>query len=101
MNAAKHQPMKTHPSRRAFLAGVGAAALRGATRTDPELILYNANIITEDAAGPRAQAVAIAGGCFLAVGSNDEIRGASKPGTRQVDIGGKTIVPGFIDAHSH
>ena len=90
-----------HPSRRAFLAGVGAVALRGATRTDPDLILYNANIHTVDAAGPSAQAVAIAGGRFLAVGSNDDIRGASKPGTRQVDIGGKTIVPGFIDAHSH
>jgi predicted amidohydrolase YtcJ len=93
--------MHTPASRRAFLAGMSAAALRGATRTDPELILYNANILTEDAAGPRAQAVAIAGGRFLAVGSYEDIRGASKPATRQIDIGGKTIVPGFIDAHSH
>ncbi|HXM41858.1 MAG TPA: amidohydrolase [Bryobacteraceae bacterium] len=93
--------MQTPPSRRAFLAGVGAVALRGATRTDPELILYNANILTQDTAGPRARAVAIAGGRFLAVGSDEDIRGASKPGTRQIDIGGKTIVPGFIDAHSH
>jgi len=93
--------MKSYPSRRAFIAGVSAAALRGDTHTEPDLILYNANILTVDAAGPRAQAVAIAGGRFLAVGSTDDIRGISKPGTRQIDIGGKTIVPGFIDAHSH
>src|SRR5580698_43238 len=94
--------MKTrHQSRRAFLAGLGTVALRGATRTDPELILYNANILTVDANEPRAQAVAIAGGRFLAVGSNEDIRSTSKPGTRQLDIGGKTIVPGFIDAHTH
>jgi len=93
--------MKSHPSRRAFLAGLGAAALHSATRTEPELILYNANVLTVDPAGPRAQAVAIAGGRFLAVGSNDDIRGMSRPGMRQIDIGGKTIVPGFIDAHTH
>lgn len=88
-------------TRRTFLAGLTAAALPASTRTEPDLILYNANILTVDDAGPRAQAVAIADGRFLAVGSNDEVRGMSKPGTRQVDIGGKTIVPGFIDAHSH
>ena len=94
--------MKTlHPSRRAFIAGLGAVALRGATRTEPDLILYNANIHTIDPSGPQAQAVAVAGGRFLAVGSNDDIRGMSKPGMRQLDIGGQTIVPGFIDAHSH
>jgi predicted amidohydrolase YtcJ len=90
-----------HPSRRGFLGGLGALALKAAGRTDPELILYNANILTVDTAQPRAQAVAIAGGRFLAVGSNDEIRAMSKPGVRQLDIGGKTVVPGFIDAHTH
>jgi len=78
-----------------------AAALRGATRTDPSLILHNANVLTVDAQQPRAQAVAIAGERFLAVGSNEDIRGMAKPGTRQIDIGGNTIVPGFIDAHTH
>ena len=80
---------------------MSVAALRGATRTDPDLILYNANILTVDAEQPRAQAVALAGGRFLAVGSNEDIRGISKPGMRQIDAGGQTIVPGFIDAHTH
>jgi predicted amidohydrolase YtcJ len=78
-----------------------ALALEAQQRTDPDVILYNANILTIDEAQPRAQAVAIAGGRFLAVGSNDDVRHLSRPGTRQLDIGGKTIVPGFIDAHTH
>src|SRR5579859_844707 len=90
-----------HPSRRGFLAGMSALALQATERTDPDLILYNAKIMTVDPAQPNAQAVAIAAGRFLAVGSNDDIRGMSKPGIRQLDIGGKTVVPGFIDAHTH
>lgn len=80
---------------------MSASALLGEQRTEPDLILYNANVLTVDAAQPRAQAVAIAGGRFFAVGSNDDVRRLTKAGIRQVDIGGKTVVPGFIDAHTH
>lgn len=90
-----------HPSRREFLGAMSASALLGDQRTEPDLVLYNANILTVDAAQPRAQAVAIAGGRFFAVGSNDDVRRLAKAGTRQIDIGGKTVVPGFIDAHTH
>jgi predicted amidohydrolase YtcJ len=89
------------PSRREFLGAMSASALLGEQRTEPDLILYNANVLTVDAAQPRAQAVAIAGGRFFAVGSNDDVRRLTKAGIRQVDIGGKTVVPGFIDAHTH
>ena len=88
-------------SRRQFLGGMCALALEAQQRTNPDLILYNANILTIDSDQPHAQAVAIAGGRFMAVGSNDDVRHLSKPGTRQLDIGGKTVVPGFIDAHTH
>lgn len=90
-----------YPSRREFLGAISASALLGDQRTEPDLVLYNANILTVDAAQPRAQAVAIAGGRFFAVGSNDDVRRLAKAGTPQVDIGGKTVVPGFIDAHTH
>jgi len=50
---------------------------------------------------PHAQAVAIAGGRFLAVGSNSDVVNLAGPGVRKLDLSGKTIVPGFIDAHSH
>ncbi|HTQ53019.1 MAG TPA: amidohydrolase [Bryobacteraceae bacterium] len=94
--------MRVHtPSRRAFLGGLGAAALSAAGQTEPDLILFNGNVLTMDAAQPHAQAVAIAGARFLAVGSNDEIRVLGRAGVRRVDLAGQTVVPGFIDAHSH
>ncbi len=80
---------------------MSALALGATERTEPELILFNGNILTVDEAQPRAQAVAIAGGRFLAVGSNDDVRRLAKAGVRQIDLGGKTVVPGFIDAHTH
>lgn len=70
-------------------------------RTEPELILYNANILTIDDHRPRAQAVAIADGRFLAVGPNNKVLALAGGRSRKIDLGGKTIVPGFIDAHSH
>ena len=63
-------------SRREFLCGIGslgALALFPLERTEPDLILYNANIWTVHSRQPRAQAVAISGGRFLAVGSNQEV----------------------------
>jgi predicted amidohydrolase YtcJ len=65
------------------------------------MVLVNGNIHTIDAQSPHAQAVAIAGGRFLAVGSNEEINRLATAATRRVDLGGRTVVPGFIDAHSH
>lgn len=67
----------------------------------PELILHGGNIVTMDAAQPRAQAVAIARGRFVAVGSDAEILPLANGQTRKVGLGGRTVVPGFIDAHSH
>lgn len=89
------------PTRREFLFGLGALLLLPGERLEPDLILYNGNIFTIDPRAPRAQAVAIAGGRFFAVGTDDEIRPLASARTRQIDLGGKTVVPGFIDAHTH
>jgi len=89
------------PSRREFLGSLAAFALFPLEQEKPELILYNANILTMNGTEPRAQAVAIAGGRFLAVGSNSNVLNLAGPGARKLDLTGKTIVPGFIDAHSH
>ncbi len=88
-------------SRRTFLMEMGALTLVGRRFTQPDAVLHNGNIITIDTARPRAQAVAIGGGRFLAVGANTEIRALARAGTRVVDLGGQTAVPGFIDAHAH
>src|SRR5712692_5188816 len=92
------------PTRREFLSyagSLGAFALMPTERTAPDLVLYNGNIITVDPRQPRAQAVAISRGRFLAVGSDADIRTLATALTRSVDLGGKTVTPGFIDAHSH
>jgi hypothetical protein len=74
--------------------------LRGA-RTEPQLILHNANILTVDAQQPQAQAVAIAEGRFLAVGANDDVLALATSRTKKIDLTGNTVTPGFIDAHTH
>jgi len=88
-------------SRRNFLATLGAFTLMPLEREDPELILHNGNFWTVDPRAPRAQAVAISDGRFLAVGSNDEILAFATARSRKIDLGKKTVLPGFIDAHSH
>jgi predicted amidohydrolase YtcJ len=80
--------------------GVAAVAGRGAVN-QAELILFNGSFHTMDAAAPRAEAVAIARGRFLAVGSNSEVGNLAVASTKKIDLGGRTVTPGFIDAHSH
>ena len=93
--------MDYKPSRREFLGCVAAFTAFPLEQDKPELILYNANILTMNNPEPHAQAVAIARGRFLAVGSNDEVLHLAGAGARRIDVGGKSVVPGFIDAHSH
>ncbi len=91
-------------SRREFVFGMGALgvfSLLSMDRVEPELILYNGSFWTVNPRQPRAQAVAISGGRFLAIGSNDEVLGLAGGSAKKIDLGGKTVLPGFIDAHSH
>jgi predicted amidohydrolase YtcJ len=71
--------------------------------TIPDIIYYNGTIITLDPANPRAEAIAIKGDTILAVGSNDDIMAMNVLGcgSRYVDLNGLTILPGFIDSHTH
>jgi len=89
-------------SRREFL-GVFAAAipLLSFGKTEPEIILYNGNIFTVNTKEPTAQAIAIAGGRLLAVGNNTDILKMATARTKKIDLRHKTVLPGFIDAHTH
>jgi predicted amidohydrolase YtcJ len=64
----------------------------------PTLVLVNGKVLTVDPRFTVAEAVAIRDGRILAVGSNADIRRLVGPATRVVDVGGKSIVPGFIDS---
>jgi predicted amidohydrolase YtcJ len=88
-------------SRRNFLAALGGFALVPLERTEPDIVLHNGNFWTVNRRMPRAEAVAIADGRFLAVGSNDEILALAGTRARRIDLGKKTVLPGFIDAHTH
>jgi len=69
----------------------------------PVLLLLNGDIHTMDAANPHATALAIdrSSGRILAVGDDAEIRSLVGPLTDTIDLGGRTVLPGFIDAHTH
>ncbi len=67
----------------------------------PEMIITNAKVLTMDEGRPRAEAVAFAGGRILAVGSRAEVEALAGQGTRVVDAGGRTLLPGFVESHLH
>lgn len=66
-----------------------------------DLIFTNVNIITVQSKGHRAEAIAIKGNKILSVGSTKEIIKLKGSATKIIDLKGKTIVPGFNDAHLH
>ncbi len=66
-----------------------------------DLILCNANVITMNAAQPLAELVAISGSRIAHVAGNGKLEQLKGPGTRIVNCKGKTILPGFVDAHCH
>ena len=69
--------------------------------TKAELLLEGGVVRTLDPAMPRAEAVAIAGGRILGVGTRQALEGLVGPGTRRVDLGGRMVMPGIIDFHLH
>jgi predicted amidohydrolase YtcJ len=72
-----------------------------ASAQTPDLILTNGKILTVDARDSIAEAVAIAKGKIVAVGSTADIRRLAGPATRVVDLHGLTATPGLIDTHGH
>lgn len=66
-----------------------------------DLIFYNAKVFTGEPGSPLAQAVAVANGQVLKVGSDAEIRALAGADTEQLDLGGKVLMPGLIDTHTH
>lgn len=66
-----------------------------------DLILFNGKVFTAEPGQALQQAVAIADGKVLKVGSNDDIRALGDASSKVVDLGGKVLMPGFVDSHSH
>ena len=78
-----------------------ASIFSGLLFASPELIVINADIRTADPIRMRASAFSIEAGKFTAVGTNEEILKLVEPNTRVLDAEGKSVLPGFIDSHTH
>lgn len=83
-------------------ACLGIALLAApAARPQADIVLFNGPVYTVDPARPLARAVAIASGKILAVGEAADIQRLARDGARRIDLEGRAVVPGFIDAHGH
>ncbi|MEA2413925.1 MAG: hypothetical protein QOI58_582 [Thermoanaerobaculia bacterium] len=67
----------------------------------PDLIIHHAKVFTGDPAHRFAEAVAIQGNKIVAVGTNADITAMADRKTNRIDAGGRVVVPGFNDAHTH
>jgi predicted amidohydrolase YtcJ len=72
-----------------------------AAPTPADLVLVHGKIHTEDASRSVVQALAVRGNSIVAVGTDQAIGALVGPNTHRVDLGGRVVLPGIIDAHTH
>lgn len=68
---------------------------------DTDLLIRNARIRTMDPGLPEARSLAALNGRIIALSQEDDFGFMAGSGTVELDLGGKTLMPGFIDAHEH
>ncbi|MBI3940513.1 MAG: hypothetical protein HY315_06730, partial [Acidobacteria bacterium] len=84
----------------------GSAAARAQQAVSPDIlryadtVFYNGKVLTVDEKFTVVQAVAVRDGKILAAGSNDRITKMAGPGTKKVDLQGKTLIPGLVEIHT-
>ncbi|MFF0429060.1 amidohydrolase [Streptomyces sp. NPDC004520] len=69
--------------------------------TAPDLVFTGGPVLTMDPARPRTEALAVRGGTIAAVGGRDEVLALRGPRTEVVDLAGRALLPGFVEAHGH
>ncbi|CAN5409498.1 amidohydrolase [soil metagenome] len=79
----------------------GIAGYEGGMVSFADVIYSGGEIVTIDDANPAAEALAVADGRIIAAGTHDEVMAHQGPGTIARDLQGATLLPGFIDPHSH
>jgi len=91
---------------RTAIAGSAALILAAvssnvAAQTRADLLLVNGRVLTVDSTDRVAQAVGIAGNRIIVVGTTAEVERAAAPNARRIDLAGRTVTPGLLDAHAH
>lgn len=76
-------------------------AAAGASPAKADVVLRNGSVYTVNPSQPTAQAVAIRDGKIMYVGSTDGAKSVTGSATRVVDLGGRMLLPGFVDTHNH
>ncbi len=89
------------PWLRIVAAGVWFARATLVFGQAPDVIYFNGKIVTVAQSNPTAQAVAILGGRFAAVGANDDILRLADSHTQRINLEGRCVLPGLIDSHVH
>ena len=78
-----------------------AASAAQAAAVAPDAILFNGKIFTSAQGQSYVQALAVQGDRIQAVGDSEQIKRLAGPGTKQIDLDGRTVIPGLNDAHNH
>ncbi|WP_084332717.1 amidohydrolase [Marinobacterium jannaschii] len=87
---------------RGMLAGwLLALGMATGLQAAPDLVLYNGQIVTVDKRFTRVQALAVEKGVIVASGQDKAVRYLADKNTRQIDLQGRTVIPGLIDNHMH
>jgi hypothetical protein len=84
-----------------LIAGVAFITTVRASAQNADAIYHGGTIITVNDAANTAEAIAVKDGRILAVGSKVDVLQKKGDATKLIDLGGKTLIPGFIDPHSH
>ena len=72
-----------------------------AQQAPADFVLFNGKIFTSDAAHTYVEALAIRGERIIAIGNSAGMKALAGPKTRQIDLAGRTVIPGINDAHMH
>ena len=88
-----------------FFGGIASSAFAGSKALSKDAkadaIYHGGPILTMTKDGDRAEALAVQNGHIMAVGTLAEVMATKGPNTKLIDLGGKTLMPGFFDPHSH
>jgi predicted amidohydrolase YtcJ len=86
---------------RRALGALAALLFSGAVAAQPADRIWTGSILTMNNTAPRAQAIAERGGKIVAVGTRADVLRLRGPATQVIDLQGRTLLPGFFDAHGH
>lgn len=88
----------------ALVASISGGSQAFAAQEDApkaDIVMRSGNVLTIDAEDRIAQAIAIRGHRIVAVGTDEQLNRFIGSDTEVLELGGRTVAPGFIDAHNH